>query len=531
MRYVLTRAATIELEDAAENAGCPRAQLMQRAGRAVARIAEGMAPDGRIVVLAGSGNNGGDGWVAAADLFARGRDVEVLAAKAPDDLREIAADAARRAIDAGVPHRVLPTSDELHASLEGAALVIDGLLGTGFFGELRAPYDIWCPAVNQAHVPVLSIDVPSGMSPDTGEAAWGAVMATKTMACIAIKPGMVAGVGGEQCGEVLVDDLGCRELLGDDAFADRCTAELWDDDEFAAIVPRAQAAANKYSRGTLLVVAGSSAFTGAALLSSLGGSRAGAGYVTLAAPEPIVPILQGQLMSIPVRALDARGGTLDPHAASQAIELSAKARACVIGPGLSRTRGTQEVVKAMVQKCTVPLLVDADGLSIISGLADVAVDRAEAKLPLILTPHAGELRKLAEAAGVDCSAIPERATDAVQPPCEFTKIAVQVARAYGATVIAKGPLSVVTNGARTVFSADGSPALATAGTGDVLSGVVGGLLAQGLSPMNAAMLGLRLGGFAARKASTYRSDIGVMAEDVLEHIGDAVNLTRQGAAR
>ena len=523
MRYLLSRQATVELEDAAEEAGCPRSELMQRAGAAVAKHAQRLAKSGRIVVICGSGNNGGDGWVAAKVLHKHHLQVEVVASCGSDDLHGIAQEAAQAAIDAGVTYTCRPTDDELASRLKGAGLVVDAMLGTGFHGELREPYRTWCPIVSQCEAPVLSVDVPSGLYCDTGDSAWGAVRATATMACIAVKPGMVGGAGGELCGKVFADDLGCYELLGEDVFTLRSSGTELEPEDFKALVPLPSLDDNKYSRGKLLVVAGSSAYTGAPMMSSMAGARVGAGYVLLATPEPILPVMQQRLMSIPVRALPARGGVLDAHAAEKIVELAGKSNAVVIGPGMGRTRGVIACVQALLKNCQAPLLIDAAGLYALSGLADEAIARAEKRWPLVITPHYGELSRLALGAGIaDCDELHRHASDGNLPPLKYAKLAVQVARAYGACVVAKGGAPLVTNGATTVFSDDGSAALATAGTGDVLAGIIGGLLAQKLDPVEASALGLHYGGLAGEIAAQERSAAGVIAEDVIDKLGAAI---------
>lgn len=522
MRYLLSRAATVEVEDASEEAGVSRGELMQRAGKAVAVHAQALVTSGRVVVFCGTGNNGGDGWVAARLLSQRHRQVQVISACPVEELKGIARAAAQDALDAGVSCEVLPKREQVVETLSGAGLVIDAMLGTGFHGELRAPYDDWCPLVTQADAPVLSVDVPSGLYCDSGDSAWGAVHATMTMACIAIKPGMVGGMGGELCGELAVDDLGCWDLLGEDTFTLHASGQYMEAADFRDMVSLPTPNDNKYTRGALLVMAGSSTYTGAPMMAALAGARAGAGYVTLATPEPNVSIMQQRLMSIPVRPLVARGGVIDRHAEAAAVEYASHADAVVYGPGLGRTRAVGIVLMTLLQRCEAPLLVDADGLYVLAGMANDAIERAEKHRPLVLTPHYGELLRLAEGAGIDVADKPRHADEAVLKPMEFTKLAVQVARAYGATVVAKGPLSVVTNGATTIYSADGCPALSTAGTGDTLAGVIGSELAQGLDPLKASILGLHLGGLAAWAAARERSTAGVMAEDVIDKLGSAI---------
>ncbi len=523
MRPILDCAATALMEDAAEAAGCPGGELMARAGTAVARQAQAMAPEGPIVALTGSGNNGGDGWMAAQRLRAAGRQVEVLSVCDPGHLKGIARDAARAAVDAGVPALVSPDAETVRAVLSKASLAIDGLLGTGFSGSLRQPFSSWSRMLRRSGVPVLSIDVPSGLEPDTGVVAEDGVRAECTLACMTVKPGMVGGAGGVACGRIVLDGLGVEELLPG-AYAAHALAQEGEASDFASLMPHLDPVASKYTRGAVLVVAGSTSFPGAAVLCSRAAARSGAGYVTLAAPEPIVGVLQVHLVSVPVAAMPARDGAFDASAIASVIGRCAKMRSVVFGPGVTRTVGARALLDALMRRCPLPLVVDADGLFLLAQLDGAVAARRDAGLPLVVTPHAGEMRRLLESDWMG-AATGEVASMALDAPIGRVAVARAMATRLGATVVLKGPGTVVADATRALVSGEGTAALATAGTGDVLAGMVGALLAQGLAPFEAASLAVHLHGLAGRRAAGRLTEMCVTAADVCDAIPEAVART------
>ncbi len=427
MRPVVT-VAEMRAADAASPV--PEETLIRRAGTAAAVAALRMlggAYGKRVVVVAGKGNNGADGKVAAELLGRRGARVSVVGPE---------------------------------AVLRDCHLVLDAALGTG----LRGPYDAPVPPTGAR---VLAIDIPSGVDGDTGDAPGRPMTAARTVTFGALKPGLLQGDGPVFAGAVEVADIGLGEL--------RSRISLVEDADVARLVPRRDVHAHKWS-SALCVVAGSPGMEGAATLSTEGAARAGAGMVRLGVPGSAESPGRGGWPTEAVRfALGGRGWRND---VLQALE---RCRALVIGPGLGRTAGTAEEVRAVVAGARVPVVVDADALFALgdarSARAVVAGDR-----PVVVTPHDGEYaRLLGEPPGSDRVAAARR-----------------LAAASGAVALVKGSLTAVASpSGEVVLAASGSARLATAGTGDVLSGVIGAFLARGIAPLEAAALAAHVHGRAA----------------------------------
>ncbi len=444
--------AEMRAVDAAALAHVSEATLVERAGTAVATAALrllGGAYGRRVVVLAGKGNNGADGRVAADRLRRRGARVEVVdAAAAPPMLGE---------------H---PRAD----------LVIDAAFGTGFRGTYRAPSV-------PGGVAVLAVDIPSGVDGDTGRAGGEPLRADVTVTFAALKPGLLQGDGPALAGAVQVADIGLD--------AGRARIRLVQDADAASLPPRPRAA-HKW-QSALAVVAGSPGMTGAASLCAHAAYRAGAGMVRLGIPGARPAELpSGEAVSV---VLPAEGW------ADDALAMAERCRAVVIGPGLGRGPGVAAEVARLVSACPVPVVVDADGLFALGTAAGVAGVTGPGHPPVVLTPHDGEFSRLAgEPPGVDrIAAARGLATDT------------------GAVVLLKGAVTVVADpGGDALLSAAGSDRLATAGTGDVLSGVIGAFMARGVPAPLAAALGAHVHG---RGAARGRSE-GLVAGDVAELVAD-----------
>ena len=312
------QARSIE-EQAIARQGVTLGELMRAAGAAIAREVAERVPHGEVVVLAGPGNNGGDGWVAAREMAAAGRPVRVLSLKDPSALTGDAAHAASDAIAAGVPWRLLP---EMPAEddLASAVVVVDALLGTGSSGALRAPLDEWVVAANASGAYMVSADVPTGVDSDSGAVPGPAIQADCTVTFTAPKRGLVLYPGAAHAGEVIVADIGIDPGLADVPGA----LEVWVREEYASLLPLPAPDVHKNRRGRVLVVAGSGAFPGAAVLAARGAMRSGAGYVTLAVPDSVVPIAQAHLLAVPVVGLpqSSRTRTLSSAAADKVLQLA-----------------------------------------------------------------------------------------------------------------------------------------------------------------------------------------------------------------
>lgn len=492
------QARDIELRAAREGA-VDLGDLMRTAGLAVARAVQERVPVGRVVVLAGGGNNGGDGWEAARELHGWGRPVTVLSLRDPADLGGIACGAARTAIDSGVSweHVVTPRT----GMLADTTVVVDAILGTGARLPLRDPLPAWAEAVHASGAYVVAVDLPTGVDADGAGCDAGSMRADCTVTFTTLKRGLVSYPGAACAGEVVVADIGIPERFAEIAGA----CEVWEAAEYAELLPMPAIGAHKNSRGRVLVIAGSGHFPGAAVLAARGAMRMGAGYVTLAVPEPVVATAQAHLLAAPVVGLPATGKTFSSAAAAVARDLAADYDAVVLGPGLTVADGAAATTRTLVAALEKPLVLDADGLNAFLDHAGLIEAR---RAPLVLTPHPGELARL-----MGCSAA-EVQSDRISSSARFA--------GPSRAVVLKGAGTVVTGEGRQVINTSGTPALATAGTGDVLAGMIGALLAQGLSPLRAGALGAYLHGRAGEAAAEALTPVCVTAEDLPEYIPAAV---------
>jgi len=470
--------------------GIPSLDLMERAGHGLAELAADTAPDGRVVVVCGPGNNGGDGFVAARLLAGWGREVRVLlvgdAAKLTDDAR------------ANVERLPVPVEPFAFDVLPGAAVVVDALLGTGIAGAPRPPFDAAIEAIGAAGVPVVAADGPSGVDASTGEVAGAAIRATATATFAAAKPGLWIEPGKGHAGAVTVVDIGIPPGAPDGA-----TAGLMDDAAVARRLPSRARNTTKFVSGFVVVAGGAVGLTGAPVLSATAAMRAGAGYVTACVPAPAQPVVAAHLLEVMSRGLPAADGGHTPEGVDEVLELTERGGALVLGPGLGRTEGAQAFARALAARAAVPLLLDADGLFPFAG--DLAALRGRSA-PTVLTPHEGELGRLLGRPSAEVQA-------------HRLAAAREAAAASGATVVLKGDDTLVARADGVVAISPGAtPGLATAGTGDVLSGVAGALLTQPIDPFLAAAAAVRLHARAGILAAAEHGAEGVIASDVVPRL-------------
>lgn len=498
MYPVLTSAQSRALEDrAVAEQGATLVGLMRAAGAAVAAELARRAPEGELVILAGPGNNGGDGWVAARELLAAGRSVRVLSLREPATLTGPAAEAAAEAVATGVDFSV-PAFAPAASDLAAAAAIADALLGTGASGPLREPLDAWVAAANASGAYRLAVDVPTGVDADSGAVADEAFRADATVTLTSPKRGLVLFPGAAFASELVVADIGIA--IGPGTVAG--VPEIWAPDEYAGLVPLPAPDTHKNARGKVLVVAGSHAFPGAAVLATRGAMRAGAGYVTLATPEAVVSVAHCHLQAAPVVGMrEARTGTFAADALDALLDLADEYDAVVLGPGMTLHDGAVTVVRGLVSQLRLPLVVDADGLNALADAPELLASRTS---PTVLTPHVGEASRLL---GVTSAHVNEH------------RISSSAALATAdTTVVLKGAGTVISGAGRQVVNTSGTPALATAGTGDVLAGIIGALLAQGLDPLSAGALGAYVHGRAGEAAAAELTPVSVTAEDLPEFI-------------
>ncbi len=499
---------------AADEFGVPTLLLMEAAGRQVAEAAARMTAAGspRVVIVAGKGNNGGDGLVAARVLSAAGwRATVVLLARDADVSGDAAVNlnSARRA---GVDISNLDTlaTPGLRGVFTGADLVIDGLFGTGFRGPVVGLAARAIEAINGSGRPVLAIDIPSGVHGDTGAVDGPAVRATATVTMGLPKTGLVLQPGAERAGEIWVADVGHPQRLIDSAGIRTSLVTRAMVDAAIAVRPKD---AHKGAFGRVLIVAGAVGYTGAAALSAFGALRGGAGLVTLAVPQAIYPIVASVVVEgMPVPLADD-DGALAEAAADQIADLTRSADVVACGPGLSRLPGPRTVVRRLLAECTRPMVLDADALN---NLAGSVSDLRAARGPKIITPHPGEMARLMNIT-----------RDEVQN--DRINVARAGAERFGATVVLKGARTVVASADGEAFVVPtGNPAMATGGMGDVLTGAIAALIGQGLPPLVAAWTGAYLHGLAGDLAAAARGPAGILAREVADHLPAALAAVRAG---
>jgi ADP-dependent NAD(P)H-hydrate dehydratase / NAD(P)H-hydrate epimerase len=490
--YVLTPEA-MRRADAAGIAAVGEDELMRNAGRRIAQRLRAMSDPRRpVVAFAGPGNNGGDAFAALAELAP---EYECTIAVAPAERPSPARLAAQgRAAAAGVRVVPLPPSEREAREALRDAVAVDGLFGTGARLPLPPEYRPLARALDGREGPVLAIDIPSGVDALTGAAGDDAVRASVTVTLAAVKPGLLLEPARQNAGE-----LWCGQIGIDDAILAAQPREFaaLDDAEFLRLLPRRAADTQKYSAGAPLIVAGSAQFPGAAVLCARGAARAGAGYVTVATPSSAASTLRAHLVEQVVVELS----DLDsPDAvAAELIEISKRNGAVAVGPGLGLDERTGEIFARFIEANTLPMVIDASGLFHLSKRLELLRGKA-----CVVTPHAGEFARLSG-----------RGT--IVPGTRVERIREFVDRT-GITTLLKGTDTLVYDGTVVHINPTGTNALATAGTGDVLTGIIATLMAQGLSPVDAARTGAYWHGLAGQRAAARRR-VGVVAGDVIEALG------------
>ncbi len=486
---------------AIDGLGVPPLELMERAGRAVAEAAVHLVrPGSRFVVICGGGNNGGDGWVAARLLQPSGR-VRVIAVVAPDRLTGDAAAMARRAVEAGVTFQ--PFAGEASLGAGPDDLVIDAVFGTGLSRPVEGRFAAAIGAIAAARrggSRVLSVDVPSGLSADTGLALGPCVEADATVTFGLQKRGLVLSPGATLAGTVTVADIGLPAAAVAQV-EEQC--RLLEEPEVRRLLPRRDKAAHKGDAGRVLVVAGSPGKTGAAHLALLGALRGGAGLVTLAARAEVLPLaLAGRPEAMSV-ALPG-SGPLGPGDLPALSELAGRADALVAGPGIHRGAGTGRLLRDWLAAAGRPAVLDADALN---ALEPEPTWLGRLAAPVIVTPHPGEMARLCRLTA-----------GAVQG--DRIGLAMARAAAWGAVVVLKGAGTVVAApGKPAALIPTGNAGMATGGTGDVLAGLCGALLAGGLGPFDAARVAAWVHGAAGDLVAARLGERGLLAGDLGEAIG------------
>ncbi len=493
---------------AIEERGIPGVVLMENAGRAVADAADEMLGEidafARAAVVCGRGNNGGDGFVATRHLANRGWDVDVYLLASSDDLTGDAATNCRIAQQMGLPIVENPEPEELEAALDSADLIIDAILGTGLSGEVEGIARAAIEAINESPASVLAVDMPSGVSSDSGAVLGEAVRADRTLTFGLPKVGHYCYPGRDCCGEIEVVDISLPwDLLTDQALTTNLTEAM----DAWLMLPYRRPEMHKGEAGRLLIVAGSAGMSGAAALAGLAAMRAGAGLVTLAVPESINDILEvkcTEVMTLPLPETPQR--SLASAAAEGILAFAENCDAVALGPGLSQATETRQLLRDLIEQIPLPLVVDADGLNACVGATEMLTGRSA---PTVITPHPGELSRLI---GLP---VPDIQADRVG-------VARQAAEDLGCVTVLKGAGTVTAAPDGQLWvNPTGNPGMASGGVGDVLTGVIAALLAGEADGLDAAVSGVFYHGLAGDLAAESCGERSLIASDLLEQLPDA----------
>lgn len=491
-----------QIEARANEQGITYARLMENAGCAIAAFIRRKIEVRSLscVLFCGKGNNGGDGFVAARKLHEYGGKVTVVLADGPPQSKE-----AQRML-ALVQALGLPVYDfvkehaRVTAALEEVDIIVDAVYGTGFRGALNADMRDVCTAMNSAIAAVFAADIPSGVNADTGACDPCAVDADFTVALDTAKPAHLLSPG--VCGEVELVDIGIPEAAHERTEPDAFLIPT-PEDVMAHLPPRA-ADSHKGTHGRLLNIAGSMGLAGAAILSGMGALCSGAGYVTMGVTGSVYAVVAAKLAEATAVLLsENNSGTIGAHAMEALPATLEKASAVSVGCGIGVNEDTVKLVASLIRTVQVPLLIDADGINCIVGSIDILKSRPA---PTVLTPHLGEFSRLTG------RSIEEISADRVSAARDF-------ATEYGVTLLLKGPMSLTaTPDGRVYINTTGNAGLAKAGSGDVLTGMIGAFLAQGVEPSAAAMCGAFLHGLAADRAAKRLSQYAMLPLDLLDDL-------------
>src|SRR3954453_23308951 len=472
-------------------------QLMESAGEGLAGVVARRAPAGRIAIVCGKGNNGGDGIVAARLLRQAGRDVELHAVWPPEGMGE----------DAQAQLKQLPGPGPIPfeaGRLNEAHVIVDALLGTGSSGSPREPADKVIEEMEAARAPVEPCDIPSGVDASTGEVEGSAGHCVATATFHRPKAGLWINPGKAYAGEIEAIEIGIPRggparpeagLIGAGVLRD---------------MPRRSSGSTKFTSGNVFIIGGSRGLTGAPCMSALAAMRTGAGYVTVGAPQSLelsftVRLLEAMMVGLP----EDGEGHLDTSGEEQVLKAIGRADAVVVGPGLSKNPQAQALARAIVPRIDVPLVIDADGLNALAGHIDEVLPQR--RWPTVLTPHAGELGRLLE-------------TDSKFVERSRLRHAREAAARSNAFVALKGDDTLVAApSGRVAVSRGRAPGLATAGTGDVLSGVIGAMLAKGMRFTQAACAAVYVHVRAGQFAAAPHGADGVIASDVISALPAALS--------
>ena len=490
--------------------GIPGLLLMENAASAVVSEAVNMlggCRGKRIVALAGRGNNGGDAFAAARLLHCKGADVCVylIGSKA-----EVIGDALTNLIILEkIGCQVMELLDEkeldaLNSDMQKAQLILDGIFGTGLRREVSGLAKAVIDSANSSRGPILSIDIPSGVDGADGTVKGVCIKATATVTFCMLKTGLALLPGCEYAGRLVIADIGLPPCV---LSSQRLSTELIDAEMVSHMIPCRTVNSNKGDYGRVLLVTGSTGMTGSGCLASMAAFRSGAGLVYVGVPQSLAHIYGSALTEPIILPLKDGGcGCLAVDSVGQILEHMKRMNVVAIGPGLTASGSIKEIVERVILESTIPLILDADALNAISGNTDIL---KKLSANAVITPHPGEMARLT---GLSINEV----------QADRVGVAKRFAAEYGVTAVLKGSRTVVAQPDGRIFiNPTGNAGMASAGTGDVLTGIIAGLVAQGATVGDAAIAGVYLHGLAGDAAAAEMGMHGVLASDVIEHLPQA----------
>jgi hydroxyethylthiazole kinase-like uncharacterized protein yjeF len=486
-----------QMESEAYRGGASESDFMEEAGSGVALVvhdyAEALDLDKHIILLCGKGNNAGDAYVAGIHLLHLEYHVVAYQCFSINDSSHLCKENHFRFIQEGGIVKEISSAEEINYPPSG--VIVDGLFGTGFRGEVKGPIASIIKSANCSQLPIIAVDIPSGLNGETGEAASSCIIATETAFLGLPKMGFFLRNGWNHVGNLVFVDFGLPKEYIDKA---ESALTMLSPDMLKPLLPLIVRNRHKYQAGYVVNLAGSRNMPGAAILSSLAALSSGAGIVRLLYPEDMeMNLVAGplELLRMPY-AYDTKGIEI-------IVETMNQASATLVGPGLGVTPETRKMLREVMPRLTKPCVIDADALTIM----------AEEKIPFpantILTPHTGEIRRLLQ-------------VDYVDLEMDFFKKCQVYATEQRVTLVLKGGPTFIFHPNQTMqVNPRGDPGMATAGSGDVLTGILASLMAQGLSPQNAAALGVYLHGVSGEFAAGQLTSYCMLASDIINYLPDA----------
>ena len=487
--------------------GLPGKVLMENAGRGATGIflkAFGDLSTQKVGIMAGRGNNGGDGFVMARYLAQKGIRVTVFLLSRPAMIKGDAAGNFKLLAPLGIPVYELPDRDSFSrrkTALRSQDVWIDAIFGTGLNSDVKGYYKQVIDTINRSNKPVFSVDVPSGLNTDTGQPCGACIRAHTTATFAFAKTGHLLYPGATYSGKLEIVDIGIPPHIVEEV---QPLQYLLTPEYVSGCLKIRPPEAHKGNTGHLLVIAGSPGKTGAAAMSAMSALRSGAGLVTLGIPRSLNPILETQVLEAMTCPLpETPEGMLAASSLDPIMNLLADKKCLAIGPGLGLAEDSQKLVHRIIPECRVPVVIDADGLNSLVGKTKLL---KKSKCPLVLTPHPGEMARLMD-------------TTVSQVQKDRIKCSREFARTYNVHIILKGARTVIAHPDGKVFvNPTGNPGMASGGMGDVLTGIVAGLIAQGYSPRTSTHVATYLHGAAADAQVNARGPIGYIASDVMNDL-------------